>query len=264
MLDWAEEWADVMPDDVRDALRKAAGAGTGTIKDASYLKRLAAKFNDKWRIDKVDTRRPGDTTTNGEDGTTTAVSCGGGGKGKGNGTGNGGGTGNGNGNGGGTGTGTGTGTRRITIYPEYDGPIRGHRIQGEGGIPEFKWIDGAQFDDGVFATWEPSSKAYPRGVVFLNEGHPVIAAEMKFFAEQYPNTWYEEVVNVVRQCYGESAVAAVAHSEHLKTVVNSDVVDNQMRDPYALTMALLGLIAEEAMITERIRELAITKKKKAA
>ncbi len=250
MLDWAEEWADNMPDDVRDALRKAVGTGSGTIKDASYLKRLAAKFNDKWKIDKVDTRRPGDMTTNGEDGTTTIVSCGGGG--------------NGNGNGGGGGGGGGNRKRRITVYPEYDGPIRGHRTQGEGGIPRFEWVDGAQFDDGVFATWEPSSKEYPRGVVFLNQGHPVIEAESKFFAEQYPNTWYEDVVDAVHDCYGESAVAAVAHSEHLKTIVSSDIVDNQMRDPYALTMSLLGLIAEEAMIAERIRELAITKKKKAA
>jgi hypothetical protein len=52
--------------------------------------------------------------------------------------------------------------------------------------------------------------------------------------------------------YGEIAVAKVAHSEHLKAVLPSSTVESQLRSEAALTMALLGLIGEEAVIAPRI------------
>jgi hypothetical protein len=48
------------------------------------------------------------------------------------------------------------------------------------------------------------------------------------------------------------AVAKVAHSEYMKSVMPSSKVETELRSDAALTMALLGLIGEEAVIAPRI------------
>src|SRR5262249_28424968 len=62
----------------------------------------------------------------------------------------------------------------------------------------------------------------------------------------------EEIANDVTDIYCEIAVAKVAHSEHLKGILPSKVVDDELRSEASLTMALLGLIGEEAVIAPRI------------
>ena len=238
---WADEWSESMPSDVIEALRKVRGTGPGTIEDRTYLERLADLFGDRWKITKVDTRRPGGLTTDGEDGIEVVVD--GGGRG---------------------GGGRGGGSKRISVYPERMGPIRGRKIRGNGGIPHYAWLAEEQFDTGVYASWVTNDPDYPTGVVYLNSGHPVILAETRFFADMHRAARYDEVVEVVHACYGETAVSKVAHSEQLKSLVGSDVVEERMRDDYALTMSLLGLIAEESMIHERLRELGLSKRRKAA
>ena len=48
------------------------------------------------------------------------------------------------------------------------------------------------------------------------------------------------------------AVAKVAHSEHLKGILPSAVVDKELRSDASRTMALIGLIAGEAVIATRV------------
>jgi hypothetical protein len=47
-------------------------------------------------------------------------------------------------------------------------------------------------------------------------------------------------------------VAKVAHSEHLKSMLPSSTVEEDLRSEAALTMSLLGLIGEEAVIAPRV------------
>lgn len=54
-------------------------------------------------------------------------------------------------------------------------------------------------------------------------------------------------------CHPETgAVAKIAHSEALKRMLSKEKVESELRTDAALTMALLGLIAEEAMISTQL------------
>jgi hypothetical protein len=88
--------------------------------------------------------------------------------------------------------------------------------------------------------------------VLLNVEHPVMEEEITYWQSQYADHLTEDVRKEVVACYGEIAVAKVAHSEHLKSVLPSSVVEGDLRSEAALTMALLGLIGEEAVIAPRV------------
>jgi len=126
------------------------------------------------------------------------------------------------------------------------------------------WTSGEQFEDGIYAMWEPKADGHPNGLVLLNQDHTVVVKAIQAFTAMHPNGWYDDIAKVVAACYGESAVAKIAHSEQMKSLVGDDGVEEVMRNPLSLTMSLLGLIAEESMINERIRALGITKKRKTA
>ena len=69
----------------------------------------------------------------------------------------------------------------------------------------------------------------------------------------------------MEQCYGETAVAKVAHTEYLKPLVNdAKIVEDEMRSSAALTMALLGLMSEDSLITRRLASVLSKKRKSSA
>jgi hypothetical protein len=88
--------------------------------------------------------------------------------------------------------------------------------------------------------------------VLLNVEHPVLTAEIEYWQAQYPDHFADDIREDVIDTYGQIAVAKVAHSEHLKGEIPSSVVERELRSEAALTMALLGLIGEEAVIAPRI------------
>ena len=51
------------------------------------------------------------------------------------------------------------------------------------------------------------------------------------------------------------AVAKVAHSEEMRGLVDRAVIDEQLRSPAALTMALLGLMSEDCLIRQKLSRL---------
>ena len=85
-----------------------------------------------------------------------------------------------------------------------------------------------------------------------NVDHPVIREEVEHWQSQYPDHHAEGIQQEVLKAYGEIAVAKVAHSEHLKGVLPTHTVEEQLRSGEAMTMALLGLISEEAVIAPRL------------
>jgi hypothetical protein len=99
----------------------------------------------------------------------------------------------------------------------------------------------------------PNDPDSPEGVVLLNSEHPVIQNQVEHWQGQYATHLAAEVLEEVKKVYGEVAVAKVAHSEHLRALLpDAADVDDKLRTDESLTMALLGLIAEESMIATRV------------
>jgi hypothetical protein len=232
--EWAREFSMVMPKPLVDAINKARANGGGTINDKAWRDKLADRFGSRWRIPKLRTRKGGPVSVDSTQGGTTktrikkvkpASNKSGG-------------------NSGGGGGGLNTGTK--------PGNVKAVKTSVGGGIPSFRLVGADQVEDGMMAVWVPNDPTEPSGVVLVNIEHPVLKAEIEHWASQYPDHLAEQVGQEVANVYGEMAVAKVAHSEHLKGIIPAADIEEQLRSPAALTMSLLGLIGEEAVLAPRI------------
>jgi hypothetical protein len=61
--------------------------------------------------------------------------------------------------------------------------------------------------------------------------------------------------STVQQVFGEVATCKVAHSQKLRQKVTEEQLDNDYRNEAALTIALMGLMAEESLIAQRLGKL---------
>ncbi len=235
--EWAAEFATNMPAAIIAAINEARAKGGGSVTDRAWRNRLADRFGSRWRIPKLRARRGGSLTVD----PTQAGSASRGTKKrvkkvkrrtqrK--------------GGAGGTGGDHNTGTK--------SGAVSAVRIQVGGAIPNFRTVTADEVDDGMLAAWQPNDPMEPNGVVLINVEHPVLRGEIEHWQSRYPDHLAEQVGEEVVKVYGEMAVAKVAHSEHLKGIIPSKEVDDGLRSPAALTMALLGLIGEEAVLAPRI------------
>ena len=155
-----------------------------------------------------------------------------------------GGTGGGNGGTGGTGGRYKTGT--------IPGDTRAEKKMVAGGVPSYKLVKGSDLENGMIAAWSPNEPGYPEGAVLINVELAVLRAQVEHFQAQYADHLAEEIEADVLGAYGEIAVSKVAHSEHLRHLVASSVIEEEFRSTAALTMSLLGLIAEEAVVAPRL------------
>jgi len=121
-----------------------------------------------------------------------------------------------------------------------------------GGVPTYRPVRAADVDEGMLAAWVPNDPTNPEGVVLINTEHPVIENLIQYWQSKYADQHAEAIANDVVEVYGQIAVAKIAHSEHLKGILPSKTVENELRSSAALTMSLLGLVAEEAVIATRI------------
>jgi hypothetical protein len=222
-----------MPDAIREAIRAARAGGNGTLRDESWKERLADRFGSRWRIFKLRARKGGTLTVEATQSGTRPRSV----KRKTRTSGSGGG-------GGGTGGAANTGSARGTL------PAARSRVAG--GIPHYKVVRGDSMDTGMLAAWAPNDPDYPEGAVLINVDHPVLEEEIAYWQSQYGDHVADQIADEVISTYGEIAVAKVAHSEHLKSILPTSTVERELRSEAALTMALLGLIGEEAVIAPRI------------
>jgi hypothetical protein len=102
------------------------------------------------------------------------------------------------------------------------------------------------------AAWERLNASYPNGCVLLNIDHTVIREIVGNWQDKYPH--HEEAGEAfVIAILGELLAAKVAHSEWMTGAgVTRSEVDEQLRSPSALSMALLGLVAEDHFIATHI------------
>jgi hypothetical protein len=87
-------------------------------------------------------------------------------------------------------------------------------------------------------------------VDFYNLG--AMLSSIKYHPDQYPDVHAEEIGQAVMAVYGEIASAKIAHSQKLAFRISVQELDSDYRSEKALTIALMGLLAEEAGISQRL------------
>lgn len=222
--EWAKCWTDRMPQPVRDAI--AAQARGGTLKDDSYRERLARLFGDRWRFERLQDDPEGEDTVE----PTEAARR----------------------------------RRRRKPVQEPAGEAAGGADPVTGAdagaspasparprvaIPD--WEPATSPEDvggGMIAAFMPRPRP---GVVILNVFHSVIAGQVEHWTASYPHD-PDKVREVVHDVYGECAVAAIAHSEQLTRDMPRRDIDKDVRSPASLTLALMGLWAQDTLIRERL------------
>ncbi|MDW5593910.1 hypothetical protein VSS74_06165 [Conexibacter stalactiti] len=232
--DWGAEFAQDMPGPIRDAIREARAGGKGTVTDEIWKQRLADRFGSRWRVLKLRASAGGRLTLAADQAGSLPRSARRVNRHKAGGS-------------GGTGGTTGapnTGAR--------NGTVAAARSRVAGGIPTYVVVRRDAVGEGMLAAWAPNHPEHPEGAVLINVDHPVLEDEINHWRSQYPDHLADQISDEVVAAYGEIAVAKVAHSEHLKSILPSSKVDNDLRSEAALTMSLLGLIGEEAVIAPRI------------
>jgi len=227
-----------MPPEILAAIRLARAGGDGTITDPTWRERLADRFGSRWRIVRLRSQKGGAYTVEpsspgtapvrrvvrpvvrSDKSSGTHVSTGGSG-----------------------------GDPNTGRLPGFEDASRKHVA---GAIPHYRRVTAAEVDPGMIAAWQPNDPEYPEGVVLLNVEHPVIVEQIEHFQAQYPDHYSDEVADNVIAGYGEIAVAKIAHSEHLKGMHLTSTIETEFRMGVALTMSLLGLLSEEAVIAPRL------------
>lgn len=237
LSDWGLEFADHMPEAVLDAIRAARGKGSGSIDDDEYRKRLQDQFGDRWSV-KVRVEGSGsDSKATGEieDDNTD-----------------------------------------VFPHPEHQKRRRrrkarrthkaarrkardtGNDVTQEQdapvSIPRYEFAPRDNFEEPWhLALWAPNDPQGP--TVFINVDAPILQNVVEYHQNNYPDVYAEDVADTVRRVFGEVAVAKVAHSQKLTKEVPLEVLDQEYRNEKSLTLGLLGLLAEDSLITGRLIKL---------
>lgn len=125
------------------------------------------------------------------------------------------------------------------------------------GIPDYRWVQEEDVEPGVAAAWQKPSVTEPNGVVLLNRDFEMFEEVVMYWQEQYPDHLVERIEKVVQEVYGQAMVARIAHSASLTRNKNwgRNAVDQELRSTGSLTMAVLGLVTEDYVITNKLGSL---------
>ena len=234
MSDWGLEFADEMPEIIREAIRKARGELGGSIEDEGYRKRLQDKFGDRWTM-KVLVKKKG---RGGEPATETEIEV---------------------------------PTDPIPKKPktrrkgkkrhkvlrkkfERGGPDGGVEREAAVDIPRYRFAPKEDFEQSWhLAAWAPHDADGP--TVVINVDSPVLQEIVEYHQGHYPDVYAEEVADSVRKVFGEVATCKIAHSQKLTKEIPEEQLDKDYRSEAALTIALMGLLAEESLIAQRLGRL---------
>jgi len=121
-------------------------------------------------------------------------------------------------------------------------------------IPGFQIGTADQFEKpNHMALW---ARNHPDGpTVIINRDSPVVVEAVAHHQGLYPPIHEEEVRRIVWEAFGEMAAGKVAHTQSLTHEQAEEEVDRLYRSEEALTTALMGLVAEDSLIRERLGKL---------
>lgn len=248
--DWAQEFAENMPAPIREALAKAGPASSGTIKDSKWKDRLIDRFSARWKtlryvVSPKGTHRIEPDEALHERGP------------RGDGSG-------GDGSGAPTHSGNQPGTFNAARSTSPKGTSLATAVHTKGGMPEWDWTTGTDIDEsGAYAAaWMKPNKDKPNGLVQLARDFPAMVEVKQYWREQYADHLGDDIDRIIEEVYGEVMVARVAHSEELATDPRwgRSKVENELRSPASLTMALLGLFSEDHLIAARVNGLGVRRR----
>ena len=240
MHDWGTEFAQNMPDEIERAIMAARSENTGTIDDDEYRKRLQDKFGNRWVVKQLVMTKPkkekeptapaaeGDVQVeidlNIDDASNprTVVRR------------------------------KHSKTQRRLIAKAYTGSD-GVAVERDVvvDVPKYIWGNKDDFEQPWhIALWDEA-----RNTVVLNPEAPVLQESVKYHQDQYPPIHSEEISKIVMNVFGEVAVAKIAHSQKLRKLVSEQELRDEYRSEKVLTIALMGLLAEESLISQRLGRL---------
>jgi hypothetical protein len=231
LADWGPQFADNMPAAVLEAVRAARSDLGGSIEDDDYRKRLQDRFGDRWRMKVFVPAKEGDPA--GQPGTVADE----------------------------TGTVIGTlATNRRGPNPTAraarqlaspGGSTRVVRRDAPADVPRYRLARAADFErPWHLAVWAPHDPEGP--TVLLNADSFLLQEVVAHHQQKYPDVYAEEVARTVRQVFGEVAACKVAHAQKLARQVAREELDRDYRSERALTVALMGLMAEDSLIAQRL------------
>jgi hypothetical protein len=235
LFEWGIEFAEEMPEAIREAIRLARASQSGTIDDEEYRKRLQDKFGSRWRIkqmvplyqtsasNKLETADRPDIEAIEQPQVTRNK------------------------------------TRRKhrktlkVLLPKTSpsgGPASVER-EIPVDVPRFRYGPKDNFEEEWhLATWVPNDPMGP--TIELNQDSHILQEIIKYHQEQYAEIYSEEVAETVKQIFGEVAACKIAHSQKLTKLVAEETLDAEYRNERALTISLMGLLAEESLIAQRL------------
>lgn len=245
LSDWGAEFADNMPEPILEAIRNARGELSGSIQDESYRKRLQDKFGSRWAVKRLVPARERK-----EDGPMVNLT-----------------------------------DEPVDVFPPGEGrrhrssqkkqrtvrvslkaallgdQVLGREVNAPVDVPKYRLGKREDFETPWhLALWDPRDPEGP--TVLINADSPILEEIVKYHQEQYPDVYAEEVEKTVHEVFGEVAACKIAHTQKLIKMVPEEQLDADYRSDKALTVALMGLLAEESLIAQRLGRLG--RKKSAA
>lgn len=118
-------------------------------------------------------------------------------------------------------------------------------------VPHIRFANKDDFEQPYhMALWAPNDPAGP--TVYINNDSPILQDAVRYHQDQYPTVYSEEIDKLVRQTFGEVAACKIAHSQKLSREIPIEELDRMYRSEQSLTISLMGLIAEESLIAQRL------------
>jgi hypothetical protein len=234
LSDWGLEFSENMPDEIRAAIQEARGDLSGSLDDEEYRKRLQDKFGDRWKISKFFQTRFKATANGGEPGEQEPVLVS-----------------------------HSTGRRAKKASPtvkELSTVLKGNGAHPgveklvPVDVPKYRFGHPEEFEHPWhIALWAPNDVGGP--YVVINSQSPVLVEMIKYHRDRYPDVHAEEVTKIILRTFGEIAACKIAHTQKLTKYITEQEVDDLFRTEEALTASLMGLIAEDTLIAQRLAKL---------
>ena len=235
---WASEFATHLPEPIYEAVRAAHGSSEGSIQSQEWRERLVTRFGDLWKLTRFVVSARGlfgvDPTFAEEQRSKRPIRA----------------------------------KRLSSQNPdgrrlqrlEGDRPSTGSsdgsspsvRVRRSGELPGYVVVRQEDIPEGMLASWSPNQSGHPAGAVLLNGDHPVLASVVWYWQNRYSHVLPEQIRQEIVETYAQIAVAKVAHSAQLRSVLPSSVIEDDLRSDASLTMSLLGLVAEDAVLAARL------------
>jgi hypothetical protein len=242
--DWGQQFSDKLPKEIREACSRAAPTTSGASLDASWRERLAS-LGDRWKFLRYAADDLGDKSIV-PDMTRVESERG-------------------------RGDASGSGSNRVRFVDLNEnktkpptvsatassGIVNAKPVRARRGLPDLEWGTMADVSDEgeeYAAAYQAPSAAHPGGKVVLARDFPSIVEVKQHWHKQYADHHTDVIDATIEEVYGEVMIARVAHSEFLvsRESWGRAKVDKELRSETALTLGVLGLLAEDQMIAERL------------